>query len=293
MHPDEYALAKKDAKVAAQRLGISEQQAEGRIVAEILRNSDKQTSDASGGVHDYEIRAIVGCERLNCDGYKNDPQYANHDYNSQYIANNQQAYDAGQSQIGKGMTYNDLVKNNVKNNPISTAIAGVGMIALGGAVAGGIPSAIGMLTGGGLGAGVNTGAQYVFNNGPISMVDTAMAGVTGALTFGAGLLPGLLINTGGALAGSAIKGDNPNMSMAGAAAGTVTGYAIGGKVESAIGNRVNPWYRAEWVEIGGGISRYVPPSAIPSIAGTTAGAISSESTSTGVSTVPNSLPKKQ
>jgi filamentous hemagglutinin len=150
-----------------------------------------------------------------------------------------------------------------------------------------------MLTGGGIGAAVNTGAQYVFNNGQISMVDTAMAGATGALTYGTGLLPGLLINTGGALAGSAMKGDNPNMSMAGAAAGTVTGYVLGGKVESALGDRMNPWYRAEWVDIGNGVSKFVPPSAISSIAGTTVGAITSESTSAGANAVPNYLPKKK
>ncbi|CAB3755762.1 hemagglutinin repeat-containing protein [Paraburkholderia solisilvae] len=140
LHPDEYALAKKDAKVAAQRLGISEQQAEGRIVAEILRNSDKQTSDASGGVHDYEIRAVVGCERLNCDAYKNDPQYTNHDYNSQYIANNQQAYDAGQSQLGKGKTYDQLVAANYDKDPVGNTIARAFGTLLAGSVAGGLAS---------------------------------------------------------------------------------------------------------------------------------------------------------
>ncbi|RSD19131.1 hypothetical protein EIZ52_10595 [Pandoraea apista] len=293
LHPDEYAMAKKNASVVAKQLGISEREAEGRIVAELLRNSDKQTSDAAGGVHDYEVRAIIGCQNLNCDGYKTDLQYANSSYNSQYIASNQQAYDAGQRHLNGGVTYSDLVKYNVKNNPISTAIAGAGAIALGGVVAGGVPSAIAMITGGGIGASVNTGAQYVFNNGQISLVDTAMAGVTGALTFGTGLLPGFLINTGGALAGSAIKGDNPNMSMVDAAAGTVTGYGIGGKVERVIGNRVNPWYRAEWVDIGIGVSKYVPPSAIPSIAGTTAGAIASESTSAGVNAGPNLMPRNK
>ena len=42
LHPDEYAMAKKDAKIVAQQLGISEQEAEGRIVAELLRSSDQQ-----------------------------------------------------------------------------------------------------------------------------------------------------------------------------------------------------------------------------------------------------------
>ncbi|ABE29341.1 hemagglutinin repeat-containing protein [Paraburkholderia xenovorans] len=191
LHPDEYARAKKDAKVVAQQLGISEQEAEGRIVAEMLRNSDKQTADDSGGIHDYQVRAIIGCQNLNCDGYKSDPQYANHDYNSQYIASNQSAYNAGQSQLGKGVTYNDLVKNNVKNNPVSTAIAGAGMMALGGVAAGGLPSIGGALIGGGIGGTVNAGAQYMYGGGQVSVVDVAIAGLTGAITYGTSLLPGL------------------------------------------------------------------------------------------------------
>ncbi|MGU7784734.1 hemagglutinin repeat-containing protein, partial [Burkholderia sp. PU8-34] len=113
LHPDEYARAKKDAKIAAEKLGISLAQAEGRIVAEILRNSDKQTAEASGGKHDYEIRSIVGCQNLNCDGYKNDPQYANHDYNSEYIKPNQGAYDLGRQQIETGLSDAELRQKNL------------------------------------------------------------------------------------------------------------------------------------------------------------------------------------
>jgi filamentous hemagglutinin len=89
-----------------------------------------------------------------------------------------------------------------------------------------------------------------------------------------------------------MKGDNPNMNMAGAAIGTVTGYAIGGKVESALGNRINPWYRPEWIDVGNGVSKHVPPSALPSIGGTTAGAMASEATNAGVNNIPN-LPVKR
>jgi len=60
LHPDEHALAKKDVKIVAKQLGIREQEAEGRIVAEMLRNSDQQTSDAAAGIHDYQVRAIIG-----------------------------------------------------------------------------------------------------------------------------------------------------------------------------------------------------------------------------------------
>ncbi|MEX3949950.1 hypothetical protein AB4Y40_19625 [Paraburkholderia sp. EG287B] len=113
LHPDEYALAKKNAKLVADKLGISVQEAEGRIIAEILRNSDKQTAEASGGKHDWEIRSIVGCQNLNCDGYKKDPNYANHDYNSQYITQNQGAFDVGQIQLGSGLTDAELRQKNL------------------------------------------------------------------------------------------------------------------------------------------------------------------------------------
>lgn len=113
LHPDEYARAKKDAKIVAEKLGISVQEAEGRIVAEILRNSDEQTAEASGGKHDWEIRSIVGCQNLNCDGYKNDSQYTNHDYNSQYIKKNQDTYNAGQQQLGTGLTDAELRNQNL------------------------------------------------------------------------------------------------------------------------------------------------------------------------------------
>ncbi|MDR5791040.1 MULTISPECIES: hypothetical protein [Caballeronia] len=160
LHPNEYARAKKDAKIVAQQLGISEQEAEGRIVAEMLRNSDQQTAAASGGVHDYEVRSIIGCQNLNCNGYKNDPQYSNHDYNSQYIAGNQSAYNAGQSQLGHGQTYNDLAQSNVKNNPISTTIAGAGMIGLGIVTGGGALASLGMMAAGSaIGMGANAAVQ--------------------------------------------------------------------------------------------------------------------------------------
>ncbi len=113
LHPDEYARAKKDAKIVAEKLGISVQEAEGRIVAEILRNSDEQTAEASRGKHDWEIRSIVGCQNLNCDSYKNDSQYTNHDYNSQYIKPNQDTYNAGQQQLGTGLTDAELRNQNL------------------------------------------------------------------------------------------------------------------------------------------------------------------------------------
>lgn len=263
----------------ARQLGISVDEAEGRIVAELQRNVDGQTAQADGGVHDYQVRSILGCEMLECDASSTDPNYWNHNYNSQYIAPNQQEYNLGIAQSRTGQSYSQLVTSNIKNDPVGAGLAGAGMIGLGVVTAGGVPSLIGMATGGGIGAAVNSGAQYEFNKGQINPVDTTMAGIAGALTFGTGILPGLLINTGGALAGSAYKGENPNASMAGALAGTATGYLAGGTLEGALNSKFNPWYQPEWVDLGLGVSKYVPPSVLPSIGGTMLGASMSEGTS--------------
>ncbi|WP_246641537.1 hemagglutinin repeat-containing protein [Paraburkholderia edwinii] len=138
LHPDEYKRAEKDAKLVAMQLGISQEEAEGRIVAEMLRNSDKQTADASGGVHDYEVRSIVGCQNLNCDGYKNDPYYADHNYNSQYIADNQAANLMGRTQFDTGKTHDQLVNANYDKDPYGNTIARTGATILAGSVAGGL-----------------------------------------------------------------------------------------------------------------------------------------------------------
>jgi filamentous hemagglutinin len=276
LHQGEYDLAKKHAKLVAQRLKISEQEAEGRIVAEVLRNSDRQTAEASGGKHDYEIRHIVGCQYLNCFNDKKDSQYANHDYNRELIEPNRSSYDLGQQQFGRGQTYNELVKSNIQKDPVGATLAGTGMIGLGVATVGGIPSLLGMAAGGSIGAAVNSGAQYVFNDGQIDPVDAGAAGLAGALTFGASLLPGMLMQMGGALLGAAVKGENPNVGMAGAAAGSLVGYKAGGSLERALNVRMNPWYRPEWVDVGFGMSKYVPSSPFPSVGGTVFGTISSE-----------------
>jgi filamentous hemagglutinin len=125
LHQSEYDDAKRHAKTVAKELGISEQEAEGRIVAEIPRNSDKRTADASGGKHDWAVRSIVGCQNLNCDGYKNDPQYANHDYNGEYIEPNRASYDRGQGQLGSGLTDAELRQENLPYERLGKlAIAG-------------------------------------------------------------------------------------------------------------------------------------------------------------------------
>ncbi len=114
--------------------------------------------------------------------------------------------------------------------------------------------------------------------------------MTGALAFGTELLSGLLINTG-----EAVKGDNPNWSMVGAAAGTVVGYKAGGWIESGLTKVVNPWYRPEWVDIGFGVSKYLPSSTLPSLGGIAVGAIGFEGINgtIGIIATPPSKPIKK
>jgi len=270
LHQSEYDLAKKNAKLVAQKLGISEQEAEGRIIAEMQRNSDQQTATAAGGIHDYQIRSVIGCQNLNCNGYKNDPQYANHDANSEWIAPNQEAYNVAQTQLDQGKTYSDLVAGNIKKDPVGATLAGAGMMGLGVVTGAGLPALSMAATGAGIGSGVN-GAVQLGMGQPFDWFSFVMAGATGAASSGMGFIPSILINTGGALTGSGVQGQNPNGAMAGAAAGTAIGFPIGSKIEGSLGNMMNPWYRQEWKDVGIGMSVWVTKSPLPSWLGTAAG----------------------
>ncbi|MHA6831994.1 hemagglutinin repeat-containing protein [Ralstonia pseudosolanacearum] len=276
LHQSEYDKAKKYAKDVARELKISEKEAEARIVAEMLINSDKQTANAAGNKHDYDVRKIVGCENLKCNG-STDPHYADHNYNSQYIAANQDAYNRAQGQLGKGQTYNELVTSNIKKDPVGATLAGAGMIGLGIVTAGAVPSVAGMGVGGVLGGSANATMQYLFT-GSIDPRDVAMGVTTGALTYGTALVPSLLTNVGGALSLSALKGDNPNLSMGGAALGTTVGFGLGTATENTMNKVLNPWYRAVWRNVGFGMSTFVPKSPLPAIFGTAASGFCQEAT---------------
>ncbi|MDM8354802.1 hypothetical protein [Pandoraea communis] len=264
LYPDEYKKAAGYAKVVAKELGISEAEAEGRVLAEMLRNSDKQTAEASGGKHDYDIRRVVGCQNLNCAGDVNDPQYANHDFNSQYIASNQDAYDRGQSKLGNGQTYNEHVTANIKRDPVGATLAGAGMIGLG-YLTGGSGTAIGVKI---FGAGVGATANYAFQSGPTDWLDISIAAVTGFLATGSGLGSSIFTNVGGSLVGSGIKGENPNAGMAGAAIGTAVGFGSGKVIEIGLSKIIDPrgWWTPDWISIGYGISKWNAPSQVPGMA---------------------------
>jgi len=274
LHPDEYAMAKKEAKIVARKLGISEGDAEGRIVAEILRNSDKQTSDAAGGKHDYEVRSIIGCQNLNCNGYTTDANFADHNYNSQYIGTNQAAYDRGQAQSGKGQTYDDLVTSNIQKDPVGATLAGAGMVGLG-YLSGGTGTAAGVKM---IGAGVGATANYLLQAGQTNWSDVAIAAATGFLTTGSGLGSSIFTNVGGSMFGSSIKGENPNRGVAGATVGTVAGYGFGKVIDTSAGRIIDPrgWWTPDWINMGYGISKWNAPSAIPGMLGGVGSSIAQE-----------------
>ncbi|TKI02299.1 hypothetical protein FCN80_25430 [Martelella alba] len=80
----------------------------------------------------------------------------------------------------------------------------------------------GMITNAAIGVGVNTGVQ-LSGNDPFSYVDAVMAGVTAVATTKKGILPSIGINMGGAVLGSAAKGEDPTNAMIGTGLGTILG----------------------------------------------------------------------
>ena len=113
LHPWEYEYADKNAKVVAAHLKITEEEAKGRIVAEILRNSDKDSAESAGARHDWEIRAAVGCSNLNCSGFKTDPEYANSQFNMQFVGTYFDSYAGGMGFLQSGLTDLELRQKNL------------------------------------------------------------------------------------------------------------------------------------------------------------------------------------
>lgn len=134
--------------------------------------------------------------------------------------------------------------------------------------------------------------------GGIGGVVSSVADMVGQVLVTGGIRPGqtTMATVSGAILkpvlGSAVKGENPNAGMAGAAAGSVVGYKAGGALEKGVNAKVNPWYRQEWADTGFGVSKYIPPSVLPSLLGTSLGAAGSEVANGSVSTIINPPPKK-
>ena len=134
-----------------------------------------------------------------------------------------------------------------------------------------------LLIGGSLGAAANVGGQLYANGGKISAVnpnDAVIGGFTGALTYGAGFVPSMFINIGGAVMASGVNGADSNTaqgSVLGAAAGTMVGYPLGLGVERWLNGSMNHWSRPTWQDLGFTIQKWIEPSPIPGVAGSSVG----------------------
>lgn len=173
LHPSEYDFAKKNAKVVADHLKITEEEAISRIVTEILRNSDRDAAESSGGKHDWEIRAAVGCNNLNCSGIKLDVEYANSQFNAQYVEMYKNEYMQGLWYLQTGLTDAELREKNMGYERI-----GKGALTLAGCAVLG-PQACRVAGGGG---GLSAGLSF-FTNSPFTtadMLSSAYGGLLGA-----------------------------------------------------------------------------------------------------------------
>ena len=129
MHPDEYKLARDNAKLVAKKLGITEDEAEGRIVRQLQRNVDGATAQQDAGKRDEPIISILGCGLLKCDAKNTDTNYWNSAYNAEYIKPNQSSYDKGVAQASAGLTPQQIEE---RNNRAGAPVAKAGAVILGG-----------------------------------------------------------------------------------------------------------------------------------------------------------------
>ncbi|MDR6888583.1 MULTISPECIES: two-partner secretion domain-containing protein [Variovorax] len=140
----------------------------------------------------------------------------------------------------------------------------------------------GIAVGGTIGAAANVGGQ-LYTNGAVNPRDVGVAFYTGALTYGAGFMSSMFINTGGALVGSGLNTVYMNQapsasggSILGAAAGTMLGYPIGAITQNGLNGYFNPWYRPLWQDMGYTIQSWLQPSLLPGVGGASFGSFGQE-----------------
>ncbi len=244
LHQSEYDFAKKNAKVVADALSKKEgrevtvAEAEGRIVAELQRNSDQKTAQESGGKIDYSIRGIVGCQNLNCYGSTTDSQYTNHDYNSELIVPNQTAYNLGQVQIGTGLTPNEYRNENIVSERMGKGALAITSCALAG------PSACSAAT---KGLSISLGLSYLTGS-PVTTagaVGSAFGGVIGGIY--AQNLATWAGETSSAMQSAVLWLTKTGSVFGGKQVGVAVGNgaALGSSVDPFFDPATNPWWGAK------------------------------------------------
>ncbi|WP_249939012.1 hypothetical protein, partial [Tenebrionicola larvae] len=139
----------------------------------------------------------------------------------------------------------------------------------------------------GLGAGVNTGAQYA-EDGKVNPVNSVVAGWTNVVSMGNGFWGTVGWNAAGGALTNQINGDNPLTGAITNGLGSAGGY-WGGKLISSGTNAAGKWLTGGWdpkfnpdllkySEVKGqlGISKEMLPSKLPGIIGNTGSSLSSE-----------------
>ncbi|WP_145521086.1 adhesin [Yersinia mollaretii] len=144
-----------------------------------------------------------------------------------------------------------------------------------------LPSAA--ATAGTIGATANAGIGYGVN-GTVDPNDVLFAFWSGAFTANTGAVATIGWNAASGAASSYLKGDDPltGGALSGVSAGF--GYGAGKIVQGTLGNVFNPnWKNYEWSDIGLGISKPLPQSLTPGIAGNISNSIITESSGQTIS----------
>ncbi|WP_244319973.1 VENN motif pre-toxin domain-containing protein [Enterobacter cancerogenus] len=155
-------------------------------------------------------------------------------------------------------------------NAVAFAMASAGLIYLPG----------GMQVTAGIGGVANAGIQYALT-GDINPTDVLIASYVGAFTANTGGWGTVGWNAAGGATSNYLKGDDP---LSGAGWGAAVGYGIGNKIVSPALDKVfNPtWKNYSWVDMGMGISKSLPPSPVPGMAGTATSSFATETTGQGI-----------
>ncbi|WP_236637486.1 adhesin [Photorhabdus australis] len=132
------------------------------------------------------------------------------------------------------------------------------------------------ITTGLIGAGANTGIQYLAN-GNVDPNDAIFAYWTGVFTTNTGLWGTIAWNVGMGAASSYVKGDDPLKGgvIIGAASGI--GYGVGKLVQNPLEKLINPnWKNYEWVDMGMGVSKPLLLNPLPSMVGNAGNSLTTE-----------------
>lgn len=127
-----------------------------------------------------------------------------------------------------------------------------------------------------IGAGANAGVGYLIN-GEVSPNDVILGYWTGVATVGTGLWGTMGVNAVSGATSSYLKGDDPLKGgvISGVASGL--GYGVGKVVQGQLDKVLNPkWKSYEWVDIGMGVSKPMPVSPVPGMAGNIADSVTTE-----------------